>query len=202
MKGIYFTQTSIDVESPETYLCSKFLGAPAFPQNFLLDKDGESILSDADYFIMQINLEDVADRASPLPKKGMLYFFIDVDTLTPKILLADDLDSGTLEVYDDINDGFSDDFGQTGGYRLVFDATLDEGHCFLGEIDPNIGLESDVDTHVYVNLLEIDFLALPSEDMLRFGDLAIGGGHYVFLVKEDDLKGLDFSRVLFIDKEV
>lgn len=202
MEGIYFTQEKIEEESPETYACSKFLGAPAFPQGFLLNKNGESILSDADYFIMQINLEEIAERETPLPKTGMLYFFIDVDTFKPKVLYAKDVENCRFEVYDDINDGFDKGgFGETDGYKLVFDESLDEGHFILGDVDPDIDLETDIDTDGCITLLEIDYLSLPNDDILKFGALAPGDGHYVFLIKEEDLIKRKFSRVIFVDKE-
>lgn len=201
MKGIYFSQTPIEQESEQTYACSKFLGCPTFPQNFLIDADGECILSESDYFIMQVNLQDIAHRQSLLPNEGMLYFFIDVDTYEPKVLYASDLQTGPLEVYDDINDAFSADFGITQGYRLVFDESLQEGHYLAGDINPDLDIYADTDTEGYITLLEIDFLALPREDMLTFGYLAPLGGHYVFLIKEEELMELDFSNVKFVEKE-
>lgn len=202
MEGVYFRQEKIEKESPKTYLYSKFLGVPVFPAGFLRNKKGESILADEDYFIMQINLEDIADRQTLLPKKGMLYFFINVETLQPKVLYAKDDEECDLEVYDDINEGFDkDSFGETVGYRLVFDKALEEGHFILGDINPDIDLETDVDTNGYVTLLEIDCLNLPNDNILKFGDLAVGEGHYIFLIKETDLKKLNFSKVVFVEKE-
>lgn len=201
MEGVYFSQVKIDKETLETYDCSKFLGVPAFPVDFLRNDKGESLISAADYFIMQLNLRDVADRETPLPKEGMLYFFIDVDTFKPKVFFTEDVECD-YEVYDDINDGFDKrDFGQTDGYRLVFDKTLSTGHYFLGDINPDIDLGMDVDTDGYITLLEIDYLSLPSNDLLKFGALAPFDGRYIFLIKEADLKRLDFSKVKFVDKE-
>ena len=201
MEGIYFTQLKIEQETDETYICSKFLGSPVFPQGFLLNKKGECILNEADYFIMQLNLEDIANRNTTLPKNGMLYFFVNINTLKPKVLYAKSIDEGPLEVWSDINDGFSDDFGDTQGYKLLFDEDLDEGHYILGDINPNIDLETDVDVDGYVTLLEIDFLYLPTDNILRFGEMGISDGRYIFLIKEDDLIKLNFSKVKFIDKE-
>ena len=201
MEGIYFKLNKIENENPETYKCSKLLGTPVFPKDFLLNKKGECILTDSDYYIMQLNLEDVANRNTPLPKEGMLYFFIDVNTFEPKVLFAKNINEVPLEVWDDINDGFSLDFGETIGYEMVFDKDLDEGHYVLGEVNPDLDLETDMDIDGYVTLLEIDFLSLPNDNMLRFGELAISDGRYIFLIKEDDLSKLKFSKVKFIDKE-
>lgn len=202
MEGIYFTQKKIENEGPETYACSKFLGTLAIPQGLLHNKDGEFILTDADYFVMQLNLADIADRETLLPKEGMLYFFVDVDDLKPKVIFAKDISNCKLEVYDDINDGFDrESYGETDGYRLVFDKSLDDGHYVLGDVDPDLDLETDIDIDGYVTLLEIDYLALPNDNMLNFGELAPGDGHYIFLIKEDDLKKCRFSRVKLVDKE-
>ena len=62
MKNIYFNLNRIEEENEKTYLCSKILGTPVFPENFLLNGNGKCILGDADYFIMQLNLEDIADK--------------------------------------------------------------------------------------------------------------------------------------------
>lgn len=202
MEGIYFSLKRIEEENEETYLCSKILGTPVFPEKFLFNKNGKCILNDADYFIMQLNLEDIADKNASLPKKGMLYFFINVDTLKPKVLFAKDLEEAPLEVLNDINFAFSvEDFGQTTGYKISFDNNLKEGHYILGDINPNLDLEMDMDTNGYITLLEIDFLSLPHSDMLLFGDLATSGGHYVFLIKEKDLINLNFKNVKFVDTE-
>lgn len=202
MKNIYFNLNKIEEENEETYLCSKILGTPVFLENFLSNENGKCILGDADYFIMQLNLEDIADRNTPLPKKGMLYFFINVDTLKPKVLFAKDLDEAPLEVWNDINCAFlTEDYGQTNGYKMIFDSNLKEGHYILGDVNHDLDLEMDTDIDGYVTLLEIDFLSLPHSEMLLFGDLAISGGHYVFLIKESDLINLYFRNIKFIDKE-
>ena len=202
MEGIYFNLEKIIEESEDTYLCSKILGTPVFPEKFLLNKNGKCILNDADYFIMQLNLEDIADKITSLPKKGMLYFFINADTLKTKVLFAKDLEETPLEVWNDINCAFStEDYGQTNGYKMTFDNNLKEGHYIIGSINPNLDLEMDTDINGYITLLEIDFLSLPHSKMLLFGNLAISGGHYVFLIKENDLKNLNFENVIFIDKE-
>ena len=69
----------------------------------------------------------------------------------------------------------------------------------LGDVNPDLDLEMDTDIDGYVTLLEIDFLSLPHSEMLLFGDLAISGGHYVFLIKETDLMNLNFNDVKFVD---
>lgn len=202
MKSIYFTQKKIIEENENTFCSSKILGTPTFPEGFLYGEDGEFILYDTEYFIMQLNLQEIKGRNDKLPKKGMLYFFIDVDTLEPRVLYANDITNCRLEIIDDINDHFEEEvYGEKEGYQLIFDETLEDGHYVFGDINPDLDLETDIDTEGYVTLLEIDFLALPHTNMLRFGELGISDGRYVFLIKEDDLERLDFSNIIFIDKE-
>ena len=120
----------------------------------------------------------------------------------PKILFTqEDVDNIDLELWDDINDAFDEEYGENNGYKLIFDENLDEGHYIVGDVNPDLDLETDTDIDGYVTLLEIDFLSLPTDNMLRFGEMGISDGRYIFLIKEDDLKKLKFSKVKFIDKE-
>lgn len=202
MDGIYFTQKRIEGETEETYIKSKFLGTPVFPEGLLYDENDEFILYDTEYYIMQLNLEEIAGKNPKLPQKGMLYFFIDVDTLEPRVIYAKSLENCRLEIIDDINDHFEEEvFGETNGYELVFENNLEEGHYVFGDVNPDLDLETDTDIDGYVTLLEIDFLSLPHDNMLRFGELGISDGRYIFLIKEEDLENLDFSNIKFIDKE-
>lgn len=201
MRGIYFKQTKIVQETNETFVCSKFLGAPVFPENFLFNKNGKCILKQSDYFIMQLNLKEISKYESMLPKYGMLYFFIDVDTLKPKILYAKDIENCNLEVWDDINEHFDKGFGEVVGYKLVFCEVGAETHYLDGNINLDIDLQSITDVNGYVTLLEIDYLSLPNENMLRFGNMAIYGGRYIFLIKEEDLINQKFNKVKFIETE-
>ena len=98
MDGIYFTQKRIEGETEETYIKSKFLGTPVFPEGLLYDENDEFILYDTEYFIMQLNLEEIAGKNPKLPQKGMLYFFIDVDTLEPRVIYAKSLENCRLEI--------------------------------------------------------------------------------------------------------
>ena len=192
------------IENEISVGASKLFGSPDIFEGFewpSIEVDGEEYdLS----FIGQINLKDVAkyDTEGLLPKKGMLYFFIDVDTLEPRVIYAKSLENCRLEIIDDINDHFEEEvFGETDGYELVFEDDLEDGHYVFGDVNPDLDLETDTDIDGYVTLLEIDFLSLPHDNMLRFGELGISDGRYIFLIKEDDLKKLKFSKVKFIDKE-
>lgn len=194
MKGIYFKQKRIEEEGPENYECSKLLGSPVFPEGFL--GSGEDyLLTDDDFFIMQLNLSDVKGCCEYLPDSGFLYFFLDVDDLTPKVLYTED---EVIEVIDDINECFDGEYGKTDAYELVFGSEDQDGHLLLGELDEDIGLEGFTDTDGYVTLLQIDALELPDE-ILRLETICRLDGYFVFLIKEEDLKRRDFSRVIFVD---
>lgn len=202
MDGIYFSFLKIEEENENTYTSSKILGAPVFPKDFLYDKNNNFILDDEDFFIMQLNLKDIANYNTSLPKQGMLYFFINVYTYKPKILFTqEDVDNIDLELWDDINDAFDEEYGEKNGYKLIFNNCLNEGSFILGSINPDIDLDADIDTNGYITLLEIDFLSLPNSNILLFGELAILGGRYIFLINEKDLENLDFSNVDYVDKE-
>lgn len=192
MNGIYFTQKPIE-DSSENYTSSKFLGSPTVPLHFLDDHP----LSDDDFFIAQINLEDLKGKQTLLPDKGFLYFFLDVDTLEPTVYFTED---EPAEVIIDINESFEGEYGATDAYQLFFDSDLDEGHYLLGEVNPDVGLEGYTDLNGKLTLLEIDALAIP-EEIFSFYSIARGSGRYTFLIKESDLLKRDFSRVEMIDCE-
>ena len=192
MNGIYFTYKPME-ENEENITKSKFLGSPVFPLDFL---ETHSI-TDNLYFMAQINLEDIKDKQSVLPDCGFLYFFLDVDTLEPTVWFTKD---EPAVVMDDINDIFEGEYGATVPYELCFDPELTEGHYLLGDVNPDLGLEGDIDTDGKITLLEIDALALPDDPCIfDFDSLANGIGRYVFLIPEEDLARRDFSRVECID---
>ena len=192
MNALYFTQRKMK-ETAENYHKSKFLGSPVFPEHFL---DGKE-LDENSFFLMQVNLEDLKGRQEYLPKSGFLYFFLDPDTFVPTVLFTEE---EPLIVIEDINEIFEGEYGDTAAYELVFDSDIEEGHYLLGDVNSDLGLEGDTDLEGKVTLLEIDALALPDDaNLLDFNSLANGIGHYVFLIREDDLRKRDFSRVELID---
>ena len=194
MKPIYFKLKRVEKEKNEELDHSKFLGAPVFPEGFL-DKHG---IGENDYFLLQMNLEELKDKDTLLPKEGFLYFFVDVDTYEAKVFHTTE---ELKEVYDDINEGFDEeDFGDTKAQYMYFDDELKEGHYILGDIEEDLDLEAYTDTEGYVTLLSVDSLELdPKHPIWRFASIAPLDGWYLFLIKEEDLKKGDFSHVKFVD---
>lgn len=190
MKPIYFKLTKILKESPETFEKSKILGSPVFPKDFIERNDLED-----KYFVMQLNLSElnIYNSNTILPSQGFLYFFLDVNTYPykPSVIYTSE---EVIEVYDDINDIY-EDFGDYHGYMIEFDDNPECGHYLLGDINQDLDLDCEFDTTGYVTLLEIDSLNLP-ENCMQIGQ---PDGWYIFLIKEKDLRNLNFKKVKFVD---
>ena len=194
MRPIYFSFNRVEEEENNSYDRSKLLGVPAVPSGFLDDK-----LTEDDYFIGQINLEEIATEDSPLPKKGFLYFFVDVDTSKAKVLYTEEEPN---ELITDINDGSDPvSYGDTHALYMDFDDNEEDGCAILSDKGEDIGLESFLEDGDYEILLLLDSLSMPDGDQkaLTFADIAPYDGYYVFLIKRDDLAKHDFSKVLFLD---
>ncbi len=188
MKNIYVKLNKIKEENEYTYGVSKLNGSPVFPLNFFMENELDEL-----YFVAQINLKEINNYQEYLPKTGYLYIFLDVSSYpyTPKVLYTND---EIKEVYDDINDYF-DCFGDYKGYQLTFSTSEESPHYILGNIDENLEIDCEVDTNGLVVLFMLDSLELPS----NVCTLGQPDGWYIFLIKEEDLKKLDFSKVIFVD---
>lgn len=90
------------------YEGSRFFGEPLVPEKWAMREPW----SEDCYFMCQINLDDVKeyDKNGLLPKKGMMYFFVNTD--------SDDLDVKVFytpkdpdTVYEECNMGFEDEVG-------------------------------------------------------------------------------------------
>lgn len=197
MNGIYFTCEGYEREVDERVCSSKLLGAPTIPEGFLSRE--ENALYDEEFFVMQLNLGDIDGTAWGLPRSGYLYFFVDVSDMTPRVLYTED-EPG--EIISDINDAFLGEYGKTNPHYLTFLGEGGEGCFVLGPVNPDLGLEAEINTDEYVTLLEIDGLALPEDaDILRIGYGLPLGGHLMFLIKPEDLAKRDFSRVILLETE-
>lgn len=188
MKNIYFKFTKINEENEDTYLVSKIMGSPAFPTHFLENNHLEEM-----YFVMQLNLSELSCYDTLLPKEGMLYFFLDI-TSYPYEPIVIYTNEEITTVYDNINEGF-EEYGDISSYKLEFTQDKEDGHIILGDIDPSLDLDCEIDTTGYIMLLNIDSLMLP-EKTLTLGN---PDGWYIYLIKEEDLKKQDFSKVKFVD---
>ena len=189
-----FNLIRVENEENKNLDACKLLGAPVMPKGFL-----ESLkLEPEDYFVAQIDCGAV-DGDSRFPKKGFLYFFLNINSLQPKVFFTE---KEPEELIEDVNDGF--DRESCGDPTcLAFDFG-EEGTSFLfDEVDPDIGLEGSADLDGKLTLLEIDALALPEgkEHPFAFTNFAMLDGHMVFLIKEEDLAKRNFKRVEFVEVE-
>ena len=194
MKSLNFSVRRVDTEENASLDTCKLLGAPVFPEDFF----EKNHIRDNDYFVAQLNLSEIKDPNGLLPTSGFLYFFLDIDKLTPKVIY-EPRDPET--VMDDINDGFDkDSCGDTRALYMEFEGSGPKEQFILGDIDPSLDLDCFTNTDGYVVLLQLDALELPQHDMvLQFTTLCKYDGYYIFLIKEEDLKKGNFSKVKFAD---
>ncbi len=179
-----FKLVPIAEENENTFELSKIGGSPAFPWGFLQENSLEN-----DLFVAQLNLSQW--QIPSLPETGFLYFFLNVDEYPyqAKVVYTDDT---VCEVYELINEYF-DDFGDPSAYAIM----LSQDETGLGictQFNPDLDLDSQIETAHALNLLELDSLQLPQ------GVLTLGqpDGWYLFVIDEDDLKAGDFSNVTFL----
>lgn len=88
------------------YEGSRFFGEPLVPEKWAMKEPW----SEDCFFMCQINIDDIKgrDRDGLLPKKGMLYFFVNTDSDEPDIKVfytAKEPDT----IYEECNMGFGDD---------------------------------------------------------------------------------------------
>lgn len=195
MKSLHFSVNRVLEEENATLDTSKLLGAPVFPEDFF-EKNNIDV---NDYFVAQLNLSEIKDPNGLLPKTGLLYFFLDINSLLPKVIYEP---REPETVMDDINDGFDEEScGNTHALYMEFnDEDEPREQLLLGDIDPDLDLGCFLDIDGYVTLLQLDALELPQEHpVLQFTTLSKYDGYYIFLIKESDLRKGDFSKVKFVD---
>ena len=194
MKEIRFSLKRVEEESNAELDACKLLGAPVFPAG-LLDN---APLEDEDYFVAQINCS-LLPKNPPFPETGFIYIFVNIDTLQPKVFY---LNEEPEELVDDFNDHFDEEScGDPTCLQMVFG---EEGGSYLfGEVDYDLGLEGYTELEEKVTLLQIDAYNLPEGEQrpLIFGNYGMADGHWVFLIKEDDLKRCYFRNVELIETE-
>ena len=103
MKPLLFSLKRVSHEENANLDHSKLLGTPVFPEDFFETHD----LNDNDYFVAQLNLSEIKDPNGLLPNKGFLYFFLDIDELTPKVIYEP---RDPEMMMDDINESFDKDY--------------------------------------------------------------------------------------------
>ena len=193
MERLRFSVKRVEEEPNGELDACKLLGSPVMPEGFF----DAAKLDDYDYFVAQIRCDALPSRA-PFPTKGYLYVFLNADTLKPKVLYTE---KEPAEVIGDVNASFDPSLGDATCLQMVFDG---KGGCSLfSEIDPDIGLEGYTDTDGKLTLLQLDGLTLPpdEEKPFRFGNFGLGDGHWVFLIKEEDLIKKNFKHVEFYELE-
>lgn len=191
MQGLPFTLTRVEQEKNAELDACKLLGAPVFPKDFVK----KNKIKPNDYFVAQVCCDSLP-APEPFPKKGFLYFFLDINTLKPKVIFTEEEPE---ELVDDINAGFD---VESCGDPTCLQMKFGEGESFLfGEPDPDIGLEGFTDLDGKLTLLQIDGLGLPEGDErpFRFGTYALLDGYWVFLIREEDLKKGNFKNVEFVE---
>lgn len=155
---------------------SKFFGDILLPEAWLED----NVFSSDEMFLCQINLDDLYENfgRTLLPKRGMLYFFIDYAKRTVARVRYTD---GEIDAYTCFNEDWEGDYdvitscsvefsdGDTGTAMLVKDENVADGKICLLRYDPAheefIDFMQDTDSVLY------------------------------FLIDEKDLLNKDFSRV-------
>ena len=195
MEPLRFSLKRIVKEKNAELDACKLLGAPVFPAG-LMDSGK---IEEGDYFVAQIRCDAFPARP-PFPSKGYLYFFVNIDSLQAKVIYSEE---EPAELVDDINDSFDvESCGDPTCLQMVFGE--ESGSYIFGEVDQDIGLEGYADLDGKLTLLEIDAFSLPQDDQrpLRFGNYGIADGHWIFLIKEEDLKKGRYDRVEFVETEV
>lgn len=193
MKPLHFHVYRVTKEENANLDHSKLLGTLVAPEDFFEKND----INDNDYFVGQLNLSEIKDPNGLLPSKGFLYFFLDIEDLTPKVIYEE---RDPSMMVDDINEGFDKGFcGDTHALYIEFDNETDSQYL-LGDIDESLDLQAFTDVDGYVVLMQLDALELPQQDtVLQFATLAKYDGYYIFMIKENDLRKHDFSKVKFVD---
>lgn len=157
---------------------SKLFGSPCLPKGY------EDKFKDSIFFLGQINLSELASFKTPLPKKGMLYFFLDMITypIRAKVFYRN-------EEADHVIDGFNEGFGN------LLSEPENAFYLHFKEGEGSIELLSDVhegeidgyNAKGEIALLKIDSL----EESKLFPTLDKPDDVYYFLIKKTDLeKGL------------
>lgn len=187
MAGNFFKLIRCEKENNADLDRSKLLGSPVTPLD-LFENNG---VTEDDYFVAQINCAELPDHTYA-PARGWLYFFLDFNTLQPKVIYTD---KEPEELREGINEAFDvESCGDPTALHLEF-VEESEGFVF-GENDPDLDLAAYADVSDKVTLLQIDALGIPNQSpILTFADFPVSDGYLIFLISREDLAKLDFSKV-------
>ena len=181
---INFILERVELEPNEMLDTSKLFGAPTFPQDFMT----RNKLND-DYFFAQINLDELKDYDTPLPKTGMLYFFLrpTIHSWKPVVIYSNE---ELYEVMNDVNEVFGE-YEFKDGLYMKFCPQGESGYL-LDEFDQEI---PEADRDDYIVLLKVDPLNVLASDFPIFNN---PDDEIYFVIKEKDLIANNFKKVKLI----
>lgn len=161
---------------------SKYLGCPSLPEKWL---DNIDLFDDNDIFICQINLEDLIEYSVPVEKKGILYFFVNLESKSGKVLFAKNENLVTV----DFNEGNS--IGDlSNSYAIEFNINneiyLDGCKLFGQPVNNDKFNEKEEILLLQIDTLQDDNILLQNEDYI-----------FQFIIKNSDFINKNFSNIKF-----
>ena len=178
---INFVLERVELEPNEMLDTSKVFGAPAFPKDFM----NRHRLNE-DYFFAQINLDELKEYDTPLPKEGMLYFFLRWQkyNIKPVVLYSKE------ELYEVMN-GVNEIFGELDFEDALYMKFCEQGESgyLLDEFDQEI---PEADRDDYIVLLKVDPLNVLASDFPIFNN---PDDEIYFVISKEDLLANNFKKV-------
>ena len=181
---INFVLERVELEPNDMLDTSKLFGAPTFPKDFM----NKHRLNE-DYFFAQINLDELKDYDTPLPKVGMLYFFLRWQKydIKPVVIYSKE---ELYEVMDDVNEVFEElDFKDA--LYMKFAKQGKSGYL-LDEFDQEV---PEADRDDYIVLLKVDPLNVLASDFPIFAN---PDDEIYFVIDKNDLSANNFKKVKLI----
>ena len=181
---INFVLERVELEPNDMLDTSKVFGAPVFPKDFM----SRHRLND-DYYFAQINLDELKDYDTPLPKTGMLYFFLRWQkyNIKPVVIYSNE---ELYEVMDDVNEVFEElDFKDA--LQMKFCEPGKSGYL-LDEFDQEV---PEADRDDYIVLLKVDPLNVLASDFPIFAN---PDDEIYFVIDKEDLLANNFKKVKLI----
>lgn len=182
---INFILERVELEPNDMLDTSKVFGAPTFPKDFM-SRNG---LNDS-YYFAQLNLDELKEYDTPLPKEGMLYFFLRPTkySFKPVVIYSNE---ELYEVMDDVNEVFEElDFKD--GLYMKFCSQGESGYL-LDELDQEVPELNDADQ--YIVLLKVDPLNVLASDFPIFNN---PDDEIYFMIKSKDLEECNFRKVKLV----
>ncbi len=181
---INFVLKRVELEPNDMLDTSKVFGSPVFPKDFM-----NRHRLNGDYFFAQLNLDELKEYDTPLPKEGMLYFFLRPSkySFKPVVIYSNE---ELYEVMDDVNEIFEE---------LDFKDALYMKFCPQGEsgylLDVFDQEVPEIDNDDYVVLLKVDPLNVLASDFPIFNN---PDDEIYFVINKSDLLDNNFKKVKLI----